>query len=794
MSVSEPGKIITPWAESGLKNTIPPTANPATGRAGFDQGFSAINMTAKEAGGIPPFGQDFNGIFHEVTSILRYMQAGGQPTFDAALATAIGGYPKGAMVIGDDGMSLFRNTVDGNSTNPNLGGEGWARPDLQVMELYRRSYAEAGYNVVGTFQAGFTYVNANDVGIDETTGKGYTGPAGPVAAGTDPTSGGFVDRSGALARPFDISVYDGDINATLAALGAAYVYENISISDDVILASGQTLMTVGDAAITLNGHFIRTAVTASDTYYRGVVGNPLRFLTIAALGGVTLQVSDASGISAGDKLWMRNGYCDHFRFLGTATTGIEKYNWMRKGPYLGEFVTVAGVSGNQLTVRPKLRYSYPLTPIITGLIPTDENARADYAGWTTPSVQKLLYKDITVDVNVVYTSGLAGGIRLDFVDGLDLSVRSSGDSSALPWSCMANYSIFKNVKADSENLTGSNFACISCEGPITGNAVRWNGGTDSPFVSMLMGNTDMHDIDAEHIGTSGERTAAYQNASMRGTIKNVKARNFTSPASFQFSAGIDVENVLGENCDIAAGSYTSVDCTLRHAVLDGYYLLTSVGAGESTLYLRDQSKNRYEKVRRDNDLGFGIMTANVKSEGIKLRDVVAPATTLFVNIGTTATEQAVGGYSLKLDAQGMDVLRISRTSSYYDAATQNGIDYPRVKFQGICRGASSLGQNSAFDEYVLDSYGNVTLGSVSTFNIRGIIRGDLTPVAGQEATCYVSANKLLVTGSVTGFGALTAVITTPPSWWYRGQEVTDMTTMKHYRYTGNRGGGSLTAA
>ena len=37
MSVSEPGKIITPWAESGLKNTIPPAANPATGRAGFDQ-------------------------------------------------------------------------------------------------------------------------------------------------------------------------------------------------------------------------------------------------------------------------------------------------------------------------------------------------------------------------------------------------------------------------------------------------------------------------------------------------------------------------------------------------------------------------------------------------------------------------------------------------------------------------------------------------------------------------------------------------------------------------------------
>ena len=65
----------------------------------------------------------------------------------------------------------------------------------QAFEALRRSYAEAGYNVVGTFRGGFTIVNANDVGIDETTGKGFTGPAGFVAAGTDPTSGGFTDVS-----------------------------------------------------------------------------------------------------------------------------------------------------------------------------------------------------------------------------------------------------------------------------------------------------------------------------------------------------------------------------------------------------------------------------------------------------------------------------------------------------------------------------------------------------------------------------------------------------------------------
>lgn len=73
------------------------------------------------------------------------------------------------------------------------GGSPYVR--INIAELDRRSYAEAGYNVVGTFQAGFTIVSANDIGIDEVTGKGFTGPVGPVVAGTNPASGGFTDVS-----------------------------------------------------------------------------------------------------------------------------------------------------------------------------------------------------------------------------------------------------------------------------------------------------------------------------------------------------------------------------------------------------------------------------------------------------------------------------------------------------------------------------------------------------------------------------------------------------------------------
>lgn len=111
---------------------------------------------------------------------------------------------------------------------------------VQVMELYRRSYAEVGYNVVGTFQAGFTYVYANDVGIDEVTGKGYTGPAGDVAAGTNPASGGFVDRSGDLLSRRSTSY--PSISAALSSGNYVIIEKDYNTATAILPDSHQTLL------------------------------------------------------------------------------------------------------------------------------------------------------------------------------------------------------------------------------------------------------------------------------------------------------------------------------------------------------------------------------------------------------------------------------------------------------------------------------------------------------------------------------------------------------------------------
>ncbi len=70
-----------------------------------------------------------------------------------------------------------------------------------AREAIRRSYANAGYNLVsGSFQAGFVLVNTNDVALDEVTGKAFSGAAGTYPAGTN--TSGFTDRSNTLHRVF----------------------------------------------------------------------------------------------------------------------------------------------------------------------------------------------------------------------------------------------------------------------------------------------------------------------------------------------------------------------------------------------------------------------------------------------------------------------------------------------------------------------------------------------------------------------------------------------------------------
>ena len=110
-----------PYIQNPIPNT---TATP--GRASFEQGFPAVTMTAKVAGGIPPFGQDMNGILYMITNNLAGLNAGQVNVYDATFASDIGGYAKGAMLGMADGTGWWINLTAANTTDPDANGAGWA--------------------------------------------------------------------------------------------------------------------------------------------------------------------------------------------------------------------------------------------------------------------------------------------------------------------------------------------------------------------------------------------------------------------------------------------------------------------------------------------------------------------------------------------------------------------------------------------------------------------------------------------------------------------------------------------
>lgn len=126
-SSDAPKKISIAFARDGDKRDIPNESQIGVinGAASFPTGFPPLTFIAKENGGIPPDGEDFNGVLYMLSNLLRYTSSGGIFKFDSTQAQAIGGYPKGAFLLKADESGMWRNTVDNNISNPDAAGAGW---------------------------------------------------------------------------------------------------------------------------------------------------------------------------------------------------------------------------------------------------------------------------------------------------------------------------------------------------------------------------------------------------------------------------------------------------------------------------------------------------------------------------------------------------------------------------------------------------------------------------------------------------------------------------------------------
>ena len=93
------------------------------GAASLTDGFVPLNFSPVAAGGVPPFGEDFNGILNQITLWNQWTEAGAPVSYNSAFSTGINGYPQGAILqsvvtLGKRWMS----TVDNNTTDPDFSG------------------------------------------------------------------------------------------------------------------------------------------------------------------------------------------------------------------------------------------------------------------------------------------------------------------------------------------------------------------------------------------------------------------------------------------------------------------------------------------------------------------------------------------------------------------------------------------------------------------------------------------------------------------------------------------------
>jgi len=175
---SIPPKFGLSWASSASASYV--RSIPATSQIGIQNcaaslpdGFPPLTFTPASSGGCPPFGQDFNGILKQLSQWNQWQAAGGPVFYDAAFATAIGGYPKGAILQSTvTPGTLWMSTADGNATNPDastgsqiVGGSNWVQlPGQTLIGHPEPSFA--------TSQSGYVLANSSTIGNGSSNATG----------------------------------------------------------------------------------------------------------------------------------------------------------------------------------------------------------------------------------------------------------------------------------------------------------------------------------------------------------------------------------------------------------------------------------------------------------------------------------------------------------------------------------------------------------------------------------------------------------------------------------------------
>jgi hypothetical protein len=284
------------------------------GAASLETGFPPANFLATGAGGTPFFGQDVNGILRQITEWNRWQNAGAPVPYNAAFSTAIGGYPKGAVLLATASVHFWLNLVDDNATDPDGGGANWASFSLsgvvnQVGGAVGSISLGAGItmaaNVLGAFATGqcrLNYVDATHIALVpyggcliQIAGVVYSIPAAGISVSVSSCRVNGVNAQ-ALAASTTYLVYLSNVSGlTLEFMtGTSYAPDSTAGNVGVMIASGApTLSLVGIVRTDAAGHIIGQGKSVGSWFNR--VPIPLvTFVTSVPITSTSLVEISAS--------------------------------------------------------------------------------------------------------------------------------------------------------------------------------------------------------------------------------------------------------------------------------------------------------------------------------------------------------------------------------------------------------------------------------------------------------------------------------------------------------------------
>lgn len=134
-------------------------------------GFPPDTFIDQLAGGTPPDGRDFNGMFNFLSAWAQWQGAGGCVPYNPAVSAA-GGYPIGAIVLSATTAGLmWQSTADANVTDPDAAGAGWVPLAIRAATLAQMQAATSAITAASPKllkDAGFDRVVSQD--LDDNNG------------------------------------------------------------------------------------------------------------------------------------------------------------------------------------------------------------------------------------------------------------------------------------------------------------------------------------------------------------------------------------------------------------------------------------------------------------------------------------------------------------------------------------------------------------------------------------------------------------------------------------------------